>query len=122
MSLKLRALQDMRQKILLRERVQQLETAITSQDTMLAAADYARVEAETSVLLKLRDSLITGQKESAEKSNNNMRDFSVLVLELQNWAEPPRSRSNRHFNADEHPSSFERNNEVHVPSPPACLW
>ena len=80
MSLKLRALQDMRQKILLRERVQQLETAITSQDTMLAAADYARVEAETSVLLKLRDSLITGQKESAEKSNNNMRSNPARLL------------------------------------------
>ena len=80
MSLKLRALQDMRQRILLRERVQQLETAITSQDTMLAAADYARVEAETSVLLKLRDSLITGQKESAEKSNNNMRSNPARLL------------------------------------------
>lgn len=50
-ALKLQTLQDKRQIMLFRENKRRLEATIASHEAMLAAADCARVEAETRLLL-----------------------------------------------------------------------
>ena len=76
-ALKLQSLQDRRQVLMLREGTRRLETTVASHKAVLAAADRARVEAETRLLLNGTDNpvkVVQGGPRSPSKS-----EISTLV-------------------------------------------
>lgn len=99
-ALKLQSLQDRRQVLMLREGTRRLETTVASHEAVLAAADRARVEAETRLLLNGTDNpvkVVQGGPRSPSKSEISTlvdgRALSTFALQLETAQKAPLAQS-----------------------------
>jgi hypothetical protein len=78
-ALKLRTIQDQRQHVILREENRRLGAVITSNEAVLTAADCARIEAETRLLVANSDrDLAVNQKSSDTPRDGTLPTNAIL--------------------------------------------
>ena len=76
-ALKLRTIQDQRQHVILREENRRLGAVITSNEAVLTAADCARIEAETRLLVANSDRDLAVNQKSSDTPRDDGADVSV---------------------------------------------